>query len=442
MTDANNPSVTRSLDAGDTFNASIELRANDQFGSDVDELDETSTLSTVVERSATFDTTGELEINDNDAIVVDAAEGQTVSGTTTVAPGTELDITLANAEPSLFISARDTVTQNGTFNITADFSQYPDGQNFTATITGQGFEDDAETPGRVRGQVATVTFNNQSFSGQATSVNVASASLSDGGFVTIHDNTVGSDPLGSVRGTSEFLAPGTSENVTVELDEPIARSESGDTFFAMPHLDTDGDETYDFVTSEGADDGPCTDAEGNIVLVGATITVERAPSVTFNDQQTEGEVVEVQNAQLPDGGFVTIHDDTVADDPLGSVRGTSEYFDPGRTSSIEITLDDPIEEGGQFFAMPHRDTNGNEVYDFVSSEGAEDAPYFNANNEIVLDGAQISVPSEPTPTPTATPEPDDPTPTPTETSGQPGFGLVVSLIALIGAALIALRRRD
>ena len=53
--------------------------------------------------------------------------------------------------------------------------------------------------------------------------------------------------------------------------------------------------------------------------------------------------------------------------------------------------------------MPHRDTNGNEVYDFVSSEGAEDAPYFNANDEIVLDGAQISVPSEPTPTPTETP---------------------------------------
>ena len=80
----------------------------------------------------------------------------------------------------------------------------------------------------------------------------------------------------------------------------------------------------------------------------------------------------------------------------------------------------------------------------------EDAPYLNGNNEIVLDGAEISAPSTPTSTPT--PEPEDPTPTPTdepedtptetETSGQPGFGLVVSLIALIGAALIALRRRD
>ncbi|TSD08647.1 PGF-CTERM sorting domain-containing protein, partial [Haloglomus irregulare] len=98
-----------------------------------------------------------------------------------------------------------------------------------------------------------------------------------------------------------------------------------------------------------------------------------------------------------------------------------------------------------------------EAYDFVSSNGAEDAPYTTAAGDIVLDGAQISAPSTPTPTPTeaptptATPEPDTPTATeepedstPTETTsgGQPGFGLAVSLLALIGAALIALRRRN
>ncbi|TSD08637.1 PGF-CTERM sorting domain-containing protein, partial [Haloglomus irregulare] len=89
-----------------------------------------------------------------------------------------------------------------------------------------------------------------------------------------------------------------------------------------------------------------------------------------------------------------------------------------------------------------------EAYDFVSSNGAEDAPYTTAAGDIVLDGAQISAPSTPTPTeaptPTATPtlEPEDPTPSSTETGGQPGFGLVVSVLALLGAALLALRRRD
>jgi hypothetical protein len=138
-------------------------------------------------------------------------------------------------------------------------------------------------------------------------------------------------------------------------------------------------------------------------------------TVSFDDQQTGRETVRVREAQLPDGGFVTIHDDTVFDDQFGSVRGTSEYFTPGRSRRIEITLDDPIEQNGTFFAMPHRDTNGNESYDFLNSEGAEDAPYLNANDEVVLDGAQISLASEPYPIPTPTPSTETPVQTPTRT---------------------------
>ncbi len=54
----------------------------------------------------------------------------------------------------------------------------------------------------------------------------------------------------------------------------------------------------------------------------------------------------------------------------------------------------------------------------------------------------------PTPAPTPTPEPTptpspEPTPTPTETStGTPGFTAVVGVVALLGAALVALRRRN
>jgi major cell surface glycoprotein (TIGR04216 family) len=52
----------------------------------------------------------------------------------------------------------------------------------------------------------------------------------------------------------------------------------------------------------------------------------------------------------------------------------------------------------------------------------------------------------PEPTPTATPEPTPtatPTPTPTSTpTGTPGFGIVVALIALVAAALLAVRRNN
>ncbi|MFB6205187.1 MAG: BGTF surface domain-containing protein, partial [Haloglomus sp.] len=45
---------------------------------------------------------------------------------------------------------------------------------------------------------------------------------------------------------------------------------------------------------------------------------------------------------------------------------------------------------------------------------------------------------EPTTTTTSTPEPT----TTTTTGGGPGFGIAVSIVALLGAALVALRRRD
>jgi major cell surface glycoprotein (TIGR04216 family) len=206
-----------------------------------------------------------------------------------------------------------------------------------------------------------------------------------------------------------------------------------------------------------ADDGQNTDIY-SFQVVNESVDPGPTATVTFNDQQTTGSYAVVESADLPDGGFVTIHDSTVSNDAFGSVRGTSAYLDAGTSTDINITLDQPAEESGQFFAMPHRDTDGDETYDFVSSNGDDDGPYLNADGQIVLDGAQIQVGPMDTATPTPTPtEADEPTPTPTEadeptptdeettttsSDGQPGFGLAVSLIALVGAALIALRRRD
>jgi PGF-CTERM protein len=281
--------------------------------------------------------------------------------------------------------------------------------------------------------------------------------MSEGGFVTIHDSTLVSDgdAIGSVRGTSEYLEAGTTENVSVTLDTPL--NESG-TVIAMPHLDTNGNETYDFVTSEGADDGPYTDADGNITTDSANYTVEAAETATVSieAQSGDGSSVSVASAFLPNGGFVTIHDSTVSDDPIGSVRGTSEYLEPGTSEDITITLDEPFTETQAAIAMPHRDTNGNQTYDFVSSEGEDDAPYLNADDQIVIDSADYTVatptatPSEETPTatatatataeaPTETMEPGTEPPT-TTTGGQAGFGVIVALIAFLAAALIAVRR--
>ncbi|WP_254821329.1 DUF7282 domain-containing protein [Haloglomus halophilum] len=469
--DPDDYSDANALETGDDYNASFTVPETESDGDVVSpqfdytgnpyvaDDDPSSDESEIVfdtfefqERDLEFDT------NEQGIVTVDAESGQFINGTTNLAPHTEFTVRARTTGNNAFLK-EDTaeVQPDGTFGGEFDFSDVASNTSFTATVQNQNLEDNAETPGQVgSAQVGAATFSNQTFTGQATSLNVASVTVSEGGFVTIHDSTLVSDGavFDSVRGTSGYLEAGTTENVTVELDSPIAPSGSG-TYYAMPHLDSDGDETYDFVTSEGADDGPYTNNEGNATVDAATITVERVATVTLNDQTTNGDSVLVESARLPDGGFVTIHDATVSDDPFGSVRGTSAYLDSGTSADINVSLDTPVEESGQFFAMPHRDTDGDETYDFVSSNGDDDGPYLNADGQIVLDSGQISLAGEMTPTPT---EADEPTPTPTEadeptptdgeettttsSDGQPGFGLAVSLIALVGAALIALRRRD
>jgi PGF-CTERM protein len=268
-------------------------------------------------------------------------------------------------------------------------------------------------------------------------VTVASASLSDGGFVTIHDGTLlDGDALGSVRGTSSYLEAGSHEDIQVSLDESYSASGS---IIAMPHLDTNGNEAYDFVTSEGSADGPYVSDMGDIVLDPASLTVQSA-SVTFEDQETEGDSVTVASVTMSQGGFVTIHDATVTDNAITSVRGTSSYLEAGSHEDVEVSLDDPVEESGMFFAMPHLDTNGNEAYDFVSSEGSADGPYVTAEGEIVLQGGQVSLASTPTEASDGGDGGDGgDTPDSTDSGGQPGFGAVVAVLALLGAALLARR---
>jgi hypothetical protein len=147
--------------------------------------------------------------------------------------------------------------------------------------TGDGAEDDGaedgnetETPDEPEtgAPTASVSFANQTSDG--TTVTVESVTMAEGGFVAIHNAS------GPVIGVSEFLSAGTHEDVEVTLfdvpdqnvAEGMALEESG-TLIAMAHLDTDGDRVYDFVASNGSEDGPYT-ANDSAVVDSAFVTVE------------------------------------------------------------------------------------------------------------------------------------------------------------------------
>lgn len=96
-----------------------------------------------------------------------------------------------------------------------------------------------------------------------SSATITSASFGQGGYIVIHAATADGAP-GEVIGYSEYLAPGSYDNVQITLTKPV---KIGDNLFAMLHGD-DGDQTYGFPD----EDLPLKDNAGNIILQKYTVT--------------------------------------------------------------------------------------------------------------------------------------------------------------------------
>ncbi|WP_257297669.1 PGF-CTERM sorting domain-containing protein [Haloarchaeobius sp. FL176] len=231
---------------------------------------------------------------------------------------------------------------------------------------------------------ATVSFANQSTGGER--VVVDEVFLPEGGFVTVHDATVTEGAVfDSIRGTSTYLAPGTHEDVEVILEEPLGEDT---TLVPMAHMDSDGDETYTFEESEGGADGPYT-ADGAAVVDTGVVTL--GASVSMADQTADGHTVVVEDVDLAEGGFVTVHDSSLfAGAVFESVVGTSEYLEAGHHEAVTVTLDQPVRSTQTLVPMAHMDSDGDETYTFAQSEGAADGPY-TYDGGAVVDTARVQV---------------------------------------------------
>jgi hypothetical protein len=220
---------------------------------------------------------------------------------------------------------------------------------------------------------ASVSFADQTSDGN--SVTVDSVSLENGGYVVVHG------PDGAVLGNSAYLDPGTHENVEVTLDSQLPEGETSLT--AMAHTD-DGDQSYEFPDA----DGPYVGGKScDPVVDQAQVTVagkgELTASVTFDDQDSGGSSVVVQNATLSDGGYLVIHEES--DGAPGAVIGHSAYLDSGTHENVEVTLDDPIASTQTLIAMAHTD-DGDQEYEFPDADG----PY-TADGAPVVDDACITL---------------------------------------------------
>ncbi|WP_233517253.1 hypothetical protein [Haloferax sp. Atlit-19N] len=263
-----------------------------------------------------------------------------------------------------------------------------------ATLTvGEQPEPEPEEP------TASLQFDDQESDG--SSVTVASANLSDGGYIAILDEN------GSVVGATDYLEPGEQENVSVPLLESLNESA---TLTAQAHLDTNDNQTLDFLTSNGTEDGPYT-VNGTPVTDDADVTVGEEPtpeeptaSLQFDDQESDGSSVTVASANLSEGGYIAVIDEN------GSVVGATDYLEPGEQENVSVPLLEPLNESATLTAQAHLDTNDNQTLDFLTSNGTEDGPY-TVNGTPVTDDADVTVGEEPTTEEPTTEEPTTEEPT-------------------------------
>lgn len=99
-------------------------------------------------------------------------------------------------------------------------------------------------------------------------------------------------------------------------------------------------------------------------------------SVTFEDQESNGSAVVINETNLSEGGFVVVLDDG------GAMIGNSSYLEPGVHENLTVELNTTINRTQVLVAVPHLDTNDNETFDYnatlaaeIGAENATDRPY-------------------------------------------------------------------
>ena len=321
-----------------------------------------------------------------------------------------------------------------------------------------------------------VEFANQSSNG--STVSVESVTLSEPGYVAIHTSGYvngGASATSSIIAVSERLSAGEHTNVTVEISNAppgnypgLNRSQlnSTQTLGAVAYRDTNSNQQFDFVRSFGEMDSAVVANESAVsdtARVSVPTSKKPTASVTFGNQTLQNGTLVVEKARLPDGGFLVIQNESYqrTGDALTSSVGLSGYLPPGNHTNVSIgLLPGALNHTQTVTVRVSRDTNSNQRYDYIRSDGFQDVAYTAPNrSEIVTDPAMVRVPDSerltqtqtPDSTPAKTAAPTESTPenttTPTASQGEAegsselfddlGPLLILALLAVVAGVIIA-----
>lgn len=426
-------------DAGDVWDVSFAAdlpEFQDQpapdFGGDTDVSATTQFEFVAGQVALTEVQTGQTSYDFKGTIRALENQDTVVSASSTWAPGTSIQLRVqsnSGVTPAFFEQKTYTVSADGTFQSTwsvFDTDGMPDSP-FTLTVSQPGPSNNVPVPGEVQDVVttSTVTFNDQSTNGEV--VEVESAYLEDGGYVVIHAATSSGAP-GEVLGASGYIPAGTADNIDINLSASIDANQE---LIAMTHKDTDGDQNYDFPAADGPYMIHDSDNDGAAAVIDSAQITVRQPNFAVSGLSAPSSVTV--------GDTVTVTA-TISNEGDGTGTQTVEFRLGGETLFTNNVTLTPGGSTTVTFSVP---TSG-------VSAGSYTHGVFVGNNSQT---ASLTVnPQTTTTTETTTTEPTETTTEPTETeppaddtttdgAGSPGFGVTAAIVALLGAALLALRRR-
>ena len=204
----------------------------------------------------------------------------------------ELNATRANLSAALY---RDT-NDNQRFDFSASFGStdeyYEQGQGDPVSDTELvSFEKNAQiVRQRTQTDPASLQFADQQLqqANGSITLTIDNVTLSKGGFIAVHDQRYRpptNNPLNSTVGISEYLDAGTHQSVTVEVSSgSVTRNQ---TLLAIPYLDTDDDQTFDYINSGGEVDYAYISRESNATSIINETARIRVPESLQNERTSQ-----------------------------------------------------------------------------------------------------------------------------------------------------------
>jgi hypothetical protein len=191
-----------------------------------------------------------------------------VAGETNLAPGRALEVRARSDRNQTFLRKHAVeVDANGTFAADFDFADLDRGIEFPLWVL--GYRSSTEHTVSLPSSQAAVAFPDQETGGER--VTIREAELPGGGFVALIDARE------RRRGVSEYLPPGTHENVTIRLDPALTRNA---TLLATAYFDSDANRSFERLSDRAY-------APNNVPVVeAANVTLPEAARSTPTPEPT------------------------------------------------------------------------------------------------------------------------------------------------------------